>query len=289
MALRRTISASCLLLSSWLASAAPTHILDKRQAAHNNYACKSTAHPNPVVLLHGLGATYYEDLNYLEAYLQQNSFCTFSITYGDYPEFPYVGGLKPIADSAAQLAAFIKDVHAKTGAAKVDLVGHSEGAFQALYVPKFEAGISSIVDKIVAIAPPTHGTTFAGLYDLSYIGGNLTQSLVSTILSTVGCAACNDLLPTGSAVKALDDGPIAQPGNSITILTSKYDELVTPTTTSFVQEPGVRNLYVQDFCPQDPVGHIGEAYDANVWALVVNTLSGSTAGPEVCVLGSPGR
>ncbi|KAF2173781.1 hypothetical protein M409DRAFT_62042 [Zasmidium cellare ATCC 36951] len=277
-----------LLLTTSLAYATP--ILTERQALHNNYLCKSTTHPNPVVLLHGLGATYYEDLNYLEAYLQQNSFCTFSITYGAYPDFPYVGGLKPINESAAQLATFIKNVHAKTGAAKLDLVGHSEGAFQALYIPKFEDGVSGIVDKIFAIAPPTHGTTFANLYNLSFIGGNLTSGLVTTILDTVGCAACNDLLPNGAAVEALDDGPIVQPGNEVTILTSKYDELVTPTETSFVRdEAGVRNLYVQDFCPNDPVGHIGEAYDGNVWELVVNTLSGSEAGPDVCVVGSPGR
>lgn len=285
MALRTLASIS---LFAWLTAATP--LLVERQAVHNDYACESTAHPNPVILMHGLGATYYEDLNYLEANLQSNGFCTFSITYGAYPEFPYVGGLKPINESAAELAAFVKDVHAKTGAAKVDFVGHSEGAFQALYIPKFEAGISEIVDKIFAIAPPSHGTTFAGLYEFAYLGGNLTQALTATILDTVGCAACNDVLPDGAAVKALDSGPIVQPGNSVTILTSKYDELVTPTNTSFVKEAGVTNLYVQDFCPMDPVGHIGEAYDMNVWALVVSVLSGKGAvGPKVCVAGSPGR
>lgn len=285
MALKTLASISLL---TWLASTSP--ILVERQAIHNNYACKSTTHPNPVVLMHGLGATYYEDINELEANLQSNGFCTFSITYGAYPQFPYVGGLRPIADSAAELGAFIKTVQSKTGAAKVDIVGHSEGAFQALYVPKFEAGVSAIVDKIFAIAPPTHGTTFAGLYQFSYVGGNLTRALTADILNTVGCAACNELLPDGVAVKALDDGPIVQPGNSVTILTSKYDELVTPTTTSFVQEAGVTNIYVQDFCPKDPVGHIGEAYDMNVWALVVSVLSGKGAvGPKVCVAGSPGK
>ena len=39
------------------------------------------------------------------------------------------------------------------------------------------------------------------------------------------------------------------------MITSRADELVTPTGTSFVREPGVVNQYVQDFCPLDPVGH----------------------------------
>ena len=278
------------LLATYLALAtlAAANPISRRAAVHNDFACRSATHPNPVVLFHGLGATYYEDLNFLEAYLQENDFCTFSITYGAYAAFPYVGGLQPISQSAAQLGTFVHEVRLKTGATHVDLVGHSEGAFQTLYVPKFE-GVSSFVETIVAIAPPTYGTTFAGLYDLAYIGGNLTRQLVGEILNTVGCDACNDLGPGGDAVVALTNGPIVQKGNKVTIVASKDDELVTPTYVAFVNETGVRNLYIQDFCPFDPVGHIGEAYDTNVWAIVRNTLSGSTAGPLVCSFGSPGR
>lgn len=279
---------SCLILASVLALSASAGPIVQKREPHNDFSCRSPTHPNPVVFFHGLGATYYEDLNFLQAYIQQNGFCTFSITYGAYPLFPYVGGLEPISQSAQQLAAFVNEVKSKTGAEKIDFVGHSEGAFQTLYLPKFE-GVASLVDKVFAIAPPTHGTTFANLYDFSYIGGNLTRALVGDILDIVGCPACNDLGPDGPAVERLDDGPIAQPGISYTILASKYDELVTPPWTAFVNETGVRNIYVQDYCPDDPVGHIGEAYDKNVWALVLNTLNGSTAGPAVCTVGSPGK
>jgi hypothetical protein len=34
-----------------------------------------------LILLRGLRATYYEDINALEAYLQIQGFCTFSVTY----------------------------------------------------------------------------------------------------------------------------------------------------------------------------------------------------------------
>ena len=245
------------------------------QAVHNNFSCKSTVYPNPVVMLHGLGATYYEDLNYLEQYLQQQGFCTFSLTYGDYALFPYVGGLMPIADSAVQIASFMQTVQSTTGASKLDVVGHSEGAFQSLYVPKFE-GVAPIIDKIVAIAPPTHGTTFDSLYNFTYIGGSLTRALVGTILDTVGCAACNDIGTGGAAVLKLNDGnPIVQPGNNVTVIISSKDELVTPTTTAFVNEAGVSNVYIQTYYPNDVSGHIGEAYDANVWALVLEWLTGT--------------
>ena len=124
----------------------------------NDFSCKSDG--NPVLFLHGLGATYYEDINFMQYWLQNQGYCTYAQTYGAYDGFPFVGGLKPINESAPEIADYIKEVIQKTGKSKVDLVGHSEGAFQSLYVPKFE-GVSDLIDKIVPIAPPTHATTFA--------------------------------------------------------------------------------------------------------------------------------
>lgn len=253
----------------------------------NDYSCTSDS--NPVVLLHGLGATYYEDLNYLQYWLQNQGYCTYSLTYGAYDDFPFVGGLKHIAVSAVEIAAFIKEVVEKTGKSKVDLVGHSEGAFQSLYVPKFE-GVSGLIDKIAAIAPPTHATTFANLYDLAYLLGNASKTVIDDVIDTVGCDACTDLVTNGAAVLRLNDGnPIVQEGNSVTIIASKDDELVTPPETAFVHEDGVTNMWIQSTCPLDPVGHIGEAYDLNVWNLVKNVLDSTPDRKFVCVLGSPGK
>ncbi|KAJ5103208.1 hypothetical protein N7532_003737 [Penicillium argentinense] len=253
----------------------------------NDFSCQSDH--NPVVLLHGLGATYYEDLNFLQYWLQKEGYCTYSQTYGAYDGFPFVGGLKPINESAPEIAAYIKEVTEKTGKDKVDLVGHSEGAFQSLYVPKFE-GVAHLVDKIAAIAPPTHATSFAGLYKLAYLFGNSTREAVGDVLHALGCGACDDLGLDGAAVERLNDGkPIVQEGNKVTIIASKYDELVTPPTTSFVHEDGVQNWWIQDTCPFDPVGHIGEAYDLNVWNLVKNVLDETPDRKFVCLIGSPGK
>jgi pimeloyl-ACP methyl ester carboxylesterase len=248
-------------------------------------ACESSH--NPVIFLHGLGATYYEDLNFLETWLKTKRFCTYSLTYGAYDGFPLVGGLKPIAESSAQIAAFIRQVQQESGSTKVDLVGHSEGAFQALYTPKF-GGVSQLVDTIVAIAPPTHGTSFGGLYKIAQLLG--IQNGVKDVMDTFGCKACSDLVTGGAAIQKLNDGqPIVQPGTTVTIIASRYDELVTPTKTSFIDEPGVNNIYVQDYCPLDPVGHIGEAYDLNVWNLVLNSLEKRVGRKFFCLAGSPGK
>ncbi|KAL2867643.1 esterase/lipase family protein [Aspergillus lucknowensis] len=278
------LASSSLLATVSLALPALTQAVEV-----NDFSCRIANGKNPVVFLHGLGATYYEDLNFLQYWLQNQGYCTYAETYGEYTAFPFVGGLKPIADSASEIADYIRRVKEETGAAKVDLVGHSEGAFQSLYVPKFEDGISEIVERIVAIAPPTRGTTFIGLYNLAYILGDVSRELVGEVLKLVGCSACDDVGVDGPAVERLNDGnPIVQPGNRVTVIASRFDEMVTPTSTSFVHEEGVNNVWVQDFCPLDPVGHIGEAYDLNVWNIVKNALDDTPGRNFTCVIGSPG-
>ncbi|MFE6647017.1 hypothetical protein ACFVJS_10675 [Nocardioides sp. NPDC057772] len=131
-----------------------------------------------------------------------------------------------------------------------------------------------------------HGTTFAGLHQLGMTLG--AAELAGQVLTAFGCVACTQLVTDGSAVRTLTNGPIAQPGVTYTIIQSRYDELVTPTETSFVREPGVTNTYVQDVCPYDPVGHIGEAYDTNVWHMVENALDPANATTFTCSVGSPG-
>ena len=279
--LSRLVAGTCLLLLA-------TVLAPPAQAVggSNDPSCApSAAHPDPVVILHGLGATSYEDLNVLQAWLAHRGYCTFSKTYGAYPGFPYVGGVRHVADSAAEIRDDILEVLAETGASKVDIVGHSEGGFQSLYVTKTQ-GIADRIDTVVAIAPPTHGTTFGGLVNLAYLFG--VRSQVSAALNAFGCHACDDLITGGSAVATLNDDPIAQPGVHYTVITSRLDELVTPTSTAFVREPGVVNEYVQDVCPLDPVGHLNEAYDLNVWHLVDNALDPAHAAKFFCTAGLPG-
>lgn len=279
------IAASAALAIAGVAAAPAAHA--GSTSGVNDMSCRpSAAHPYPVVFLHGLGATKDEDINVLQGDVAGKGYCTFALTYGVNSTTPWFGGLKPIAQSAAEIAAYIRQVLAATGAAKVDIVGHSEGGFQSLYVTKTQ-GISAHVDKVVAIAPPTHGTSFAYLWDIAVAGGPILTGTTQNLIN-LGCQACVDLSVGGSAVATLGNGPIAQPGVAYTVITSKYDELVTPTETSFVREPGVVNEYVQGTCSNDPVGHIGEAYDTNVWNLTENALDPSHAATFACSVGSPG-
>jgi hypothetical protein len=283
---RRTyhlFSAGVASLALVLVSQAAAHAAAP-SSGFNDWSCQpSPAHPDPVVLLHGLGGNGPGNFATLGPYLASAGFCVYAPTYGEaIPGIP-VGGLVPITQSAPEIDGYIDTVLAATGAAKVDLVGHSEGGFQALYGPKFVSGEASHVARVIALAPPTHGTTFANLVTIANDLGILPE--VDTILATLGCPACTELITGADLVNELNTGPIAQPGISYTIIASTHDELVTPYGTEFVNEPDVNNETVQNLCPLDPVGHIGLAFDGDVAQMVRNALDPAHEEPVTCTIG----
>jgi hypothetical protein len=273
------------IVAGLLLVAAPHPAQAAPSSGFNDWSCRpSAAHPNPLVLLHGLGGNGPGNFAYLGPYLAAAGYCAFAPTYGQASPFIPVGGTVSITRSAPQIAAFVDTVRRTTGAARVDLVGHSEGGFQSLYGPKV-LGYGDKVGRVVGSAPPTHGTTFGGLVSVGdYLG---LRPLVDLVLATFGCQFCPEVLVGGSAVVRLTDGRIAQPGIEYTIIASRYDTMVTPTDTAFVREAGVRNLYVQDVCPADPVGHVGLAFDSGVARMIANALDPAHAVPVACTSGPP--
>ncbi|KAJ2978801.1 hypothetical protein NQ176_g3614 [Zarea fungicola] len=261
-----------------------TETTDEHFLTKSDFTCRSDR--NPVVLVHGLLAANYE-LDGIAAFLREKGFCSYALTYGAYPGVPFIGGLKSVAESSKEIARFIKYVQMKTGADKIDLIGHSEGAMQVLYVPKFR-GVSPIIEHIVAIAPPTHGVP---LYGLQYLVPDFIWRSGMGVLQSLGCGACADMLRGGPAAKQLDDGtPIAQPGNKVTIIVSKFDQGVIPhAAASFVNEEGVNNIYVQDYCSLDIVGHFNEPGDKNIMNLILNALEDQTGRKFPCSLALPLR
>jgi triacylglycerol esterase/lipase EstA (alpha/beta hydrolase family) len=277
--------AAATLLAAALLTATATAAAAAPSSGFDDWSCKpSAAHPRPIVLLHGLGGNGPGNYSYLGPYLKARGYCAFTLTYGlATPSIP-VGGTVSIAQSSAEIEAFVQRVRQTTGAAKVDIVGHSEGAFQSIYGPKVR-GYADQVGKVVALAPPTHGTTFGGLVSVGdYLG---LRPLVDQVLREYGCPACDELIVGGSAVDKLTAGPIAQPGVSYTVIASRFDALVTPHETSFIREPGVTDKFVQDVCPLDPVGHVGLAFDPTVAQLVANALDPVHPAPVVCAFGPP--
>ena len=124
---------------------------DSSPPGANDPSCRpSAAHPEPVVLVHGLLANQTVNWQSISPLLANHGYCVFSLTYGTVPEvstpFYQPGGLARMERSAEQLAAFVAEVLAATGAQRVDIVGHSEGSLMPNWYVKFLGGAAVVDD-----------------------------------------------------------------------------------------------------------------------------------------------
>jgi triacylglycerol lipase len=263
----------------WGASAASS-------SGYNDWSCRPTAaHPDPVVLVHGLGATGPANWGYIGPLLAANGYCAFALTYGINPAalLSQSGGQLPMEQSAQQLAAYVDQVRQATGAAKVDIVGHSEGSLMPDYYVKFLGG-AAVVNRYVGITPLWQGTNLLGLGSLAAAGqaSGLTGALVS-LVTQGGCQSCPEFLPGSAFLTKLNSGGgPAVAGVTYTMLMTRYDELVSPYTSGVLQAPNATNIVMQDQCPFDLSGHAGMAVDPNVGQDVLNALDPAHAHAVAC-------
>lgn len=90
----------------------------------NDPACHpSSAHPNPVVLVHGRSG-HFTDMSVISNALLAEGYCVFGADYGMWRGQT---GLDHLSVSGAQLAAFVQQVLDLTGAHQIDAIGYSEG------------------------------------------------------------------------------------------------------------------------------------------------------------------
>ncbi|NEB20553.1 esterase/lipase family protein [Streptomyces coelicoflavus] len=257
-------------------AAAPT--ADARPGSGwNDYTCEpSAAHPRPVVLVHGTFGNSVDNWLGLAPYLKNRGYCVFSLDYGQLPGVPLFNGLGPVEKSAGQLAAYVDKVLTATGAAETDLVGHSQGGMMPRYYLKFLGGADK-VNALVGIAPSNHGTTLSGLTRLlPYFPG------VEDLLNEHTPALADQIVGSDVLTK-LNAGGDTVPGVRYTVLATKYDEVVTPYRSQFLDGPGVRNVLLQDLCPLDFSEHLAIGlFDRIAFHEVTNALDPAHATPTTC-------
>lgn len=229
-------------------------------AGANDWSCRPTPqHPRPVVLVHGTSLNMANTWATLSPTLAADGYCVFALNYGHSSgllglEQAY--GVGPIEESAHELAAFVDEVRARTGAAQVDIVGHSQGGTMTRQYLRFEGPDPAVtrtkVHAVVMLGPSNHGTTFAGKYD-----------------SEAAAKAANDWpavqqqVPESAFLTALNaDGIEAFPGIDYTVIATATDETITPNWSSKLKEsPGttVHNKWIQTECGDDSlaVAHTG--------------------------------
>jgi triacylglycerol lipase len=169
-------------------------------------------------------------------------------------------GLQDINLTARALSAFVGQVRATTGAAKVDLVGHSQGGLVARSYVKDFGGASS-VDSLITLGTPNRGTYVANL--VSFLG-------LGDCLSVVAC----EQMSIGSAyLSALNAGDDTIGTVRYTTIRTLQDELVRPVDNATLQD-GATNVLVQSRCWLRVVGHVGLIIDGAVYSGIDQALRG---------------
>ncbi|MFD7761612.1 esterase/lipase family protein [Streptomyces microflavus] len=243
----------------------------------NDYSCKpSASHPRPVVLVHGTFGNSVDNWLVLAPYLVNRGYCVFSLDYGQLPGVPFFHGLGPIDKSAEQLDVFVDRVLASTGAPKADIVGHSQGGMMPNYYLKFLGGAPK-VNALIGLAPDNHGTTLLGLTKLlPYFPG--VDKFISD--KTPGLA---DQVAGSPFITKLTAGGDTVPGVRYTVIATKYDQVVTPYRTQYLDGPNVRNVLLQDLCPLDLSEHVAiGTIDRIAFHEVANALDPARATPTTC-------
>jgi triacylglycerol esterase/lipase EstA (alpha/beta hydrolase family) len=257
----------------------------------NDWSCRLTAqHPHPVVLVPGTLENMAGNWYTLSSLLSNEGYCVFALNYGQeagrvvgFPGALPPGGTGHIAASAGELAAFVERVLSATGAAKVDVVGHSQGGMMPRYYLKFLGGAQS-VHALVGLSPSNHGTTVDGLTSLLALlpGGPQTGAL-----ELVCGPSCEEQFAGSAFMASLNDGGDTVPGVSYTVIETRYDEVVTPYTSAFLSGPRVTNIELQQQCALDASEHLATPFDHIALRDVLNALDPAHARAPSCGVVAP--
>jgi triacylglycerol lipase len=254
----RTVIATAFALLAFYPAAATAETPSPPGA---NVACKPTAaHPRPVVLVHGTFGNRFDSWQLFSPALKAAGYCVYALDYGSYNGSGVFGiyGVGQIERSAQQLADFVGSVRARTGAAKVDIVGHSQGGMMPRYFIK-NLGGASVVDDLVGLAPSNHGTS-------------------NPLAPPAGfaCPACAQQVTGSSFLRQLNSGDESPGPVSYTNVVTRYDEVVIPYTSGYLApDPAVTNVTLQDKCPNDTTEHLRIIYGSVALQIAMNALARS--------------
>ncbi|MEI4746479.1 MULTISPECIES: esterase/lipase family protein [Rhodococcus] len=235
----------------------------------NDWDCKpSEKHPRPVVLVHGTWSDPVTTWTTLSPQLAAEGYCVFALEYGRTGSLlggnalGLVGG-DDIPKSALELARFVDDVRASTGAAQVDIVGHSLGGTLTRQYLRFAGGADhwdpskNKVHTLVTLGATNHGSSFGGKQTLSAIAEAFGLPMSDLALTAVGPSFFQQMI--GSAfLQALNAGGDTDAGVNYAVLASRGDEVSTPPEATFLNAgPGatVDNVWVQEGCEDVKVTH----------------------------------
>ena len=250
----------------------------------NDFSCKPKyKHALPIILIPGTSEDAYATWAYYGPMLAKAGLCAYTFNYNPGPDvmkalihpndineaMPFNGDIKA---SAQFLGVFVKYVMKRTGAKKVDFVGHSQGggALPNAYIKWY--GGDKTVRHTIGLVASNHGSTLYGVGSLIKAAG--LNDKWQKMWDYANVTADGQQTVGSDFVKELEAGGFTKPGVKYTVITTRYDDVVTPYTHDMIEEPGVNNVIIQDLCKKDFTDHFGMTYDPVTYQVVENMLTG---------------
>nr|VDG64235.1 Lipase A [Streptococcus thermophilus] len=247
---------------------APGGVSGKAATVYNDPNCTpAPEHPTPVLFVHGTAGNSAMWLPTAQV-LKERGYCVFAWDFGKLPPqtqalLPGFYGLADVDANARELAANVNKVKALTGAEKVDIVGHSQGALLAKkYIAQLDGADN--VRRVVGAGGSFHGTTGSGLMTDDSLAQTGSSALVSA----------SQQHWNSPHMRTLNTFPDTDPRVVYTSLYSTSDGVVTPYTSSIlasVDGADVANVDAQAVCGGH-INHIFMPQNPKITNLVVWSL-----------------
>ncbi|MFI0451435.1 lipase family alpha/beta hydrolase [Actinomadura sp. 6N118] len=229
-----------------ISQAAPRAMSQAASGATTSHAASgATAHAasqNPVLVVGGIRAEQ-KTLDKMVSALEARGFRASSVQLAGNPS-----GAAALPKSARVVAGRAAEIRKKTGADRVDVVGHSMGGLALRHYLKSLGGHKH-VSTYISVGTPHEG---------DWLG----------LLCAATAQGCRDLVPSSKFLKRLNAPPPIPPGVRAFHLFSDQG------TGEKNPLPTATNIRIQAFCPGRRVEHASELADAAVQDLVVSILHG---------------
>ncbi|MEV0806737.1 alpha/beta fold hydrolase [Micromonospora sp. NPDC050200] len=257
--LAATTAVAALLVPATAAAAAPDRTTGAGTVATST---TTTVSANPVIVIGGLiGVSIaYEPI---AARLRADGF---RVSIYQLPGL----GFGDIRESARDFKTYVDQVRASTGAAKVDLVAHSEGGLVSRWYVRFLGG-ADVVGRYVSLGSPQQGTYAANI--LKFVG----------LGSCAGIVACQQMSIGSDLLTALNDGDDTPGALRWATVRTWQDELVWPIDNASLAD-GATNVLIQSWCPLRVVGHLGLVLDGTTYTVVRQVLTDAAVRPNCFAL-----
>ena len=256
--MRRTAVVLLLLAAAQPAAAAGPDLKVPAEQLEAAFFCREPAAGAParvpVLLVHGTGAQAEENwFAYLKV-LPARGHRTCAVSIPDRESNSTTYNSEFVVHAARKM----RDRHG----GRISIIGHSQGSMLQRWAMRWWPDVGAGVEDVINLAGPLRGSPYAKALCLAF---PCVEWMHNAVEGSPFMTAINEPAMT------------PYPADATSLLT-EYDELVQPPAIAMYDAaPRTANVLIQDMCAARPVEHVAMAFDALVYALVLDALD--HAGP----------